>query len=406
MSHGPDSRTHPQLRHQRGLSAWWLVPVVALAAVGSAIAWQQQGLSDTTWLTAPVQRGHIEATVAAVGTLQPLQSVEVGAQVSGQVMRLLVAAGDTVEQGQLLAEIDASVIAATVEAGRAEIKALQAQLVDARAQRVLSHSKLQRQQLLSERQASPREALEEATAAHASASARIDQLQAEIQQRQASLRADEAQLGYTRIVAPIAGTVTSVDAKLGQTLNATYQTPTVLRLADLSRMQVWTQVSEADISRVRAGQSAWFTTLGSMGHSQPRQWHGQVKQVLPAPPVKAGQEDQNAQAKVQAVQYTVLFDVANDDGALMPQMTAQVVFVTESAQDVLLAPLGGLTPIAKEPQWWQARVLNGQQQIETRRVLTGKQDRIGAQVLEGLQEGELLVTGEVAPAANSGWLQW
>ncbi|THU05515.1 efflux RND transporter periplasmic adaptor subunit [Lampropedia puyangensis] len=389
-----------------GLSLWWLAPAIGLAVGAASFLWQQKNPPSPTWLSAPVVRGNIEATVAAVGTLQPLQSVEVGAQVSGQIMRLLVSAGDTVEQGQLLAEIDASVIEATVEAGRAEIKALQAQLADARAQRLLTQSKLERQQLLHNSQATPREAMEEATANHASAVAKIDQLQAQIQQLKARLRADEAQLGYTRIVAPIAGTVTSVDAKLGQTLNATYQTPTVLRLADLSRMQVWTQVSEADIGRVRSGQTAWFTTLGSMGEAAPRQWHGRVKQVLPAPPVKAGQEDAAAAANTQAVQYTVLFDVANDDGALMPQMTAQVVFVTASAQDVLLAPLGGLQTAAGQSQRYEARVLDSNQQVQTRTVRIGKQDRLAAEVLDGLREGENLITGEVPAPPPTGWLQW
>lgn len=399
-------RTSANKTAMRGLSSLWLLP---LLAAGAATGWwwhQSQQPQTAQWLTAPVQRGNIEATVAAVGTLQPLQSVEVGAQVSGQITRLLVKAGDVVEQGQPLAEIDASVLAATVEAGQAQIKSLQAELTEARANRLLTEQQYQRQESLVKSDATSKEAAQIAHTNLTAATARVEQIQAQIQQIKASLRADEARLGYTRIVAPIAGTVTSVDAKVGQTLNATYQTPTILRIADLSRMQVWTQVSEADIGRIRAGQNAWFTTMGGMGDANPRRWEGSVEQVLPAPPSKAGQEDAAVAAPKQAVQYTVLFDVGNDDGALMPQMTAQVVFVTEFAQDVLLAPLGGLTSQSQQNQRYSAKVLDAGQQIQEREVQTGKQDRMAAEVISGLQEGDLLITGEIPPAPRSGWLQW
>lgn len=380
--------------------------LLALGAVAWSAVWASGPRSDA-WQTDTVRRGDIEATVAAVGSLLPLDSVEVGAQVSGQIVHLPVKAGDAVQAGQVLAEIDASVIEATVEAGRAEIKALEAELADAQAQKRLAQLKWQRQKTLVGHAATTQEALEESHASHDSSQAKVQQLTAKIQQLKASLRADEARLGYTRITAPMAGTITSVDAKLGQTLNATYQTPTVLRIADLSRMQVWTQVSEADIGRIRAGQRAWFTTMGNMGQASPRQWHGVVSQVLPAPPVKAGQEESaNATGAMQAVQYTVLFDVPNDDGQLMPQMTAQVVFVTESAQDVLLAPLGGLSPSAQEDGVWTARVLDAQGSIQERQVRTGKQDRLAAEVLQGLAAGEAVITGENVPPTSTRWLQW
>lgn len=387
---------------------WWLPTVVVVFI--TSWWWYRHELvqrqEQAAWLTAPVQRGNIEATVAAVGILQPLQSVEVGAQVSGQITRLLVRAGDVVKQGQVLAEIDASVLAATVEAGQAQIKALQAQLTQAKANHLLTRQQYQRHQRLMHSHATSEDAMQIAQANYTAASAHIEQIQAQTQQLKATLRADAARLGYTRIVAPIAGTVTSVDAKLGQTLNATYQTPMVLRIADLSRMQVWTLVSEADISRIRAGQHAWFTTLGGMSDAQPRRWQGQVSQVLPAPPAKPGQDDTQATANKQAVQYTVLFDVINDDGALMPQMTAQVVFVTETAQNVLLAPLGGLTAIQGQSQLYEARVLDNQKQPHTRQVRTGRQDRLAAEVLEGLAEGEHIITGQSATQPASGWLQW
>src|SRR5690606_19731908 len=155
----------------------------------------------------------------------------------------------------------------------------------------------------------------------------MDYLRAQIDQTQASQRAEEARLGYTRIYASMAGTVVSVEAREGQTLNATYQTPNILRIADLSGMTVWTEVSEADVRRVKAGMPVFFTTLGG-SDEMARRWESTVRQVLPTPPVAPASEGGAAPAATKAVVYTVLFDVDNTDGELMPQMTAQVAFIT------------------------------------------------------------------------------
>lgn len=188
------------------------------------------------WQRGPVPAYDAEPAVRAIGTLQPLSSVEVGAQVSGQITRLHVSAGDTVARGQLLAEIDASVLQAAVDAGRAQLAGLRAQLAEQQAQYTLARQQHARQQQMAAAGATREEDLQSAAAVLAAAGARVDRLEAEIEQIGSTLKGDEARLGYARIYAPIAGTVTGIDAKEGQTLNAAYQTPTVLRIADLSRM--------------------------------------------------------------------------------------------------------------------------------------------------------------------------
>ena len=179
-----------------------------------------------------MRRGTIESSVTAFGTLQPRRYVDVGAQVSGQILRLLVQPGDVVDKGQLLVEIDPSVQRATVDAGRASLAGLRAQLADQRAQHRLAGQQHARQRRMAADGATREEDVQSAEAAFASAAARIEHLEAQIAQTQATLKADEARLGYTRIFAPMAGTVVSVTAREGQTLNATYQTPDVLRIAD------------------------------------------------------------------------------------------------------------------------------------------------------------------------------
>ena len=355
-----------------------------------------------------VQREDVESTVTAIGTLQPRTYVDVGAQVSGQITRLLVSPGAQVEKGALLVEIDPSVQRATVDAGRASLASLRAQIAEQQAQLKLASQQLKRQQQLASEEATRQEDVQIAEAQVAGAAARIDHLKAQMQQTQASLKADEARLGYTRIYAPMSGTVVSVDAREGQTLNATYQTPNILRIADLTAMTVWTDVSEADVRRVRADMPVYFTTLGSAGQEQARRWNGRVRQVLPAPPASVAPAAGSAAtpaAATKAVTYTALFDVDNKDAELLPQMTAQVVFVTGSAPQALTVPLTALQS-EKEPQSQSVRVLTAQRQPELRSVKLGVRSRHQVQVLDGVTEGERVIVGETLIPGGLRWLQW
>lgn len=376
--------------------------VAGLLAAAAMVGLWSVTRTDARFETASVGRGNIEATVTAIGTLQPMSSVEVGAQVSGQVLRLHVQPGDVVKKGQLLAEIDASVLQATVDAGRAQQTELQAQLAEQRAQHLLSEQQNERQQQMHKDDATRLEDVQTAQANLGMAIARLAQLEARIVQTQSSLKADAARLGYTRIYAPISGTVIGIDAKEGQTLNATYQTPTLIRIADLTSMTVWTMVSEADIRSVKAGQPAYFTTLAG----DRRRWTGQVRQVLPAPPVAVAGQVAAQPAANKVVQYTVLFDVDNKDAELLPQMTAQVSFITASARNVVVAPLSALQPVERKPQLYAARVLRSDNTVHAREVRAGVHDRLAVQVITGLDEGEQLITGEVAADTGKRRFQW
>lgn len=371
------------------LTSRW--PLLAGLILIACAFWWWSGRPVTTFETAPVAKGNIEAVVAATGTLQPRQSVEVGAQVSGQIVRLLVEPGDVVTRGQLLAEIDPAILQASVDAGRAQIAAYRAQLDDAEGQHILAGQNLARQRQMDAEGATRAEDLQTAVATARSARARIAQLRAQIDQTASGLRANEAQLGFTRIYAPIAGTVLSVDVKEGQTLNATYQTPTVLTIADLGAMTVRVNVAEADIRHIKVGMAASFTTLGD----ETRRWEGPVRQVLPAP--AKGKEEEKPGA---IILYTVLFDVENRDKILRPQMTAQVAFVTQSAKQVLTVPLAALAPVEGKPDTYSVRVLNQSGEPQSREIKTGRRDSMNAEVVSGLEAGDQVVTGEVSHATR------
>ncbi|EJM22239.1 RND family efflux transporter, MFP subunit [Pseudomonas sp. GM18] len=385
-------------RHTRRalLVALCLIPVIAVAA------WQVLPAGRDRFATVQVARGDIESSVTALGTLQPRRYVDVGAQASGQIQKIHVEVGDVVKEGQLLVEIDPSTQQAKLDAGRFSIDNLKAQLQEQRAQHDLARQKYQRQQNLAAGGATRDEDVQTAQAELRTTQARIDMFEAQIRQAQASLRSDQAELGYTRIYAPMSGTVVALDAREGQTLNAQQQTPLILRIAKLSPMTVWAEVSEADIGHVKPGMTAWFTTL-SGGN---RRWSSTVRQILPIPPKPLDQTSRGGgspassskSGTARVVLYTVLLDVDNADNALMAEMTTQVFFVSNQANNVLTAPVAALQG-GPQTDSQTARVVAQNGGIEQRTVRTGISDRLKVQILDGLAEGDHLLIG---PADGSG----
>ena len=391
----------------------------ALLALGGYYAWQTwfgQESSSGGLITAVAQRGNLEDTVTATGTLQPKDFVDVGTQVSGQLKKLLVGIGAVVKAKDLLAEIDPSVYQAKVDGDRAQLLNQQAQLADKQAQLVLAELQSTRQHNLAGENATTAEAVQSAEAAQKSAVAQVDSIKAQIQQTESTLRGDEANLGYTKIYAPIAGTVVSQAAKLGQTLNANQQAPIIMRIADLSTMTVQAQVSEADVPKLHVGMDVYFTTLGGDN----RRFYGKLRQISPTPTVVNN-----------VVLYDALFEVANPDQALMTQMTAQVFFVASSAKDAVLVPLAALRQVAAKRPSGGARaagerasgagerasgvdprtqfakgvalvsVVGDDGKPVDREVNVGVMNRVSVQIVSGLEPGEKVVIGTKAPAATA-----
>lgn len=375
-----------------------IIPCLLLAA--ALAAWPLLTPGRDAYDTVPVTRGDIESSVTALGTLQPRQYVDVGAQASGQIHKIHVDVGSEVKEGQLLVEIDPSTQTAKLEASRFSIDNLKAQLQEQRALHDLAQQKYQRQQHLAKGGATREEDVQAAQAEVRTTQARIDMFTAQIRQARASLRSDEAELGYTRIYAPMAGTVVALDAREGQTLNAQQQTPLILRIARLSPMTVWAEVSEADIGQVKPGMQAWFTTL-SGGN---RRWSSSVRQVLPVPPKPLNETSQGGgspagkSGSARVVLYTVLLDVDNHDQALMPDMTTQVFFVAGQARGVLLAPIIALQG-STENERQSAHIVTANGKVEPREIRTGISDRLRVEIIDGVNEGDHLLIG---PATGNG----
>jgi len=362
-----------------------LLVLVVLAAIGAAawFTWRGGEGAGPVYLTVLPERGAIEDTIMALGTLQPRDYVDVGTQVSGQLDRLHVRIGDDVAQGDLLAEIDPTIYESQVEASQAELVNLEAQAAEQRARLVLARQQLDRETQLMAEDATSQDALQNAQAEADVAAAQLEAIAAQIKLSQSNLRGDEANLGYTKIYAPMAGTVVSEESRQGQTLNANQSAPIILRIADLSTMTVWTQVSEADVGRLSVGMDVYFTTLGRPD----TRWYGTLAEVRPTPEVENN-----------VVLYNALFDVANADGALMTEMTAQVFFVRAAVEDALIVPVSALT--GGPDGAWSLRVLRADGSVEQRVVEVGVTNRVSAQVLSGLDEGEAVIIGVSGGAAT------
>ncbi len=313
---------------RRPLLAWG--GLAALVAAVAAALWFGGGAGDDELITVPVRRGDIEQNVTALGNLQPFDYVDVGAQVSGQLKAIHVEIGDVVQQGDLLAEIDARLQQAKVDSVLAQLQAQRAQMTEREAQLQLSRDQFERQTNLKRENATSEDNYQVAKSGLASAEAQLSAIKAQIKQTESTLAAEQTSLGYTQIYAPKAGTVVSLAARQGQTLNANQITPEVLRIADLSRMTVWTQVSEADVEKLKPGMESYFTTLGNAD----RRWRGTLRQILPTPEVLNN-----------VVLYTALFEVDNPNDELKTQMTAQVFFVTAATRDAVVVPVSALQPM-------------------------------------------------------------
>lgn len=334
--------------------------------------------------TVTVTRGDIEKTVSALGSLQPRDYVDVGAQVSGQLKSVLVDIGDRVEKGQLLAEIDPTVYRTKVEADRAKLADLTAQLEQQRATSHLSTLQAERIERLFKANAISQDALDTAVTTAAVDAARIKSILAQIDQAKSTLAGDEANLGYAKIYAPMSGIVVSQTVLAGQTINANQSAPTLLRIANLDTMTVWADVAEADVSKLKVGMSAYFMTLGDPS----RHWQGTVRQILPTPKIVND-----------VVLYNVLIDVANEDMKLMSEMTAQVFFIQGSAKNVPIVSLAALRP-GKKPGVWKAVVIKDGQQT-TRTVKTSLVTRTTAAIASGLDVGDKVVVGAASSKSQA-----
>ena len=372
----------PRNTNARRNGFWrWLYICGLLTAIAAAYYWNQPSRTEQSQqTTAEVIIGDIEENVTAQGKLEAKEYVDVGAQITGQLQKIYVDIGDNVQVGQLLAEIDPRVYAARVQADEANIKNLQAQLAGQQAQIVFARQQFERNRELMKSRGVSEQDFQNSEYNLKKAIATADSLEAQIEQVQSTLTGNRTNLGFSKIFAPIDGTVVLRPARLGQTLNANQTTPTIMQLAKLDAMTVRAQVAEADVMRLKNDLPVYFSTLGS----GERRWQGKVRQILPSPELINN-----------VVLYNVLVDVDNRDRQLMTGMSTQMFFVLGRAEKVPLVPVSVLGARQPEHDNEKGRAylvkLKTADTFQEKLVHVGLQTRRFAEIRDGFSLGDQLL---------------
>ncbi len=360
--------------------SWVIVALIAVLGVMGFLGFQPRQDNMREQISVDVVIGDIEENVTAQGKLEAKEYVDVGAQITGQLQKIYVDIGDDVKLGQLLAEIDPRVYAARVQADEANIKNLQAQLAGQQAQVVFARQQYERNRELMNSKGVSEQDFQSSDFNLKKAIATADSLKAQIEQVQSTLIGNRTNLGYTKIFAPMDGTVVTRPARLGQTLNANQTTPTIMQLAKLDAMTVRAQVAEADVMRLKNDLPVYFTTLGAGD----RRWQGTVRQILPSPELINN-----------VVLYNVLVDVDNRDRQLMTGMSTQMFFVLGRAEKVLLAPFSALGARRPEQDNENGRAYLVKQRLadatQEKIVHVGLQNRRFVEIRDGVAAGDKLL---------------
>jgi HlyD family secretion protein len=305
--------------------------------------------------TVAIGRGDVIATVTATGRLQGLNTVEVGAEVSGKVVQVRVTYNDVVKKGQVLAEIDPEQLRAAVEEAQAQLAVASANILQNEASAAEARQNLERAQQQASKGLVSQRDLEAAQAAAARTAAALESARASATLARATLNAARSRLQKTTIVAPMDGVVLSRSVEPGQTVNAGFQTPVLFKLAgDLTRMELYVDIDEADIGRVATGQGATFT----VDAYPDRQFPSVLKELRNAPKITSN-----------VVTYEAVLAVTNEDGALRPGMTATATIATARVKDALVianaalryTPPRGFGPFQHESKTAEAPIPAGRQ---------------------------------------------
>ena len=420
---------------------WGVITLIIVALGALAYTFLKPEETTPNYLTATVEVGDIENNVMASGKVKALNTVDVGAQVSGEVKRLYVEVGDEVQKGDLIAQIDQvtqknnlSNEQASLEQSEAALQSAQAESLSKQAALKSAYSDLaSRQSELKQAQsdfarlqdlvaidaisqqeydtqatsvetakaavANARAAIDTAKAAIATTEANINSQQAALRKSRTNVSTAEEDLSYTTIRAPISGTVVSITTEQGTTVNANQTAPTLVTLADLSTVRINAQISEADVINVSAGMPAYFNIIGNPD----KQYDATLTAIEPAPEQISSTSSTDA-----AIYYVGYVEVPNPDRLFRIDMTAQIYIIVNEAKNTLLVPSTVIQEKRAKEEGKSTtgkfvRVLKDDGTVEERTVEVGIDNRVNAQILSGLKEGEeVIISEESGKKSDSG----
>ncbi len=376
-----------------------------LVAAGAAYYFfSSNSKQETTYLTESVTRGNVEKTVVASGSVESVNEVDVGAQASGKITKLYVKLGQEIKKGEMIADIDSTTQINTLNTKKAALVSYQAQLKAKKTAYDVALSSYNRLSKLYTQKATSLDSVNTAKSTLDNAKAEMEAIEANIKQAEIEVNTAETNVGYTKITAPMDGTVISVPVSEGQTVNANQTTPTIVTIADLSKMKIKPEISEGDITKVKAGagQEVSFTILSD---SQ-TVYHSVIDSVDPAntttsdsSSTSTSTSSSSSSSTTSAIYYYANVLIDNPDRTLRIGMTTENNIKIANAKDVLLV---SNMAIQKRDGKSFVNVLNDKNQPEQREVEIGVQNDFQTEIKSGLNEGEKVIVSQVANGEKVG----
>lgn len=371
-------------------------PYVFLVVIGlltlAFFAKSQTGLfsEQPQLITYPVHRASVTPSVLATGILQATKHVDVGAQISGQLKHLYVDIGDNVVEGQLLAELDDTILKNSLLLAEANYNALLAKQRSAQAQFTQAVRNKQRYNSESVRASVSVKDIQDLGTTYQVKQAELDQVKQELLRAKVEVENAKKNLSFTKISSPLDGTVVETVTQVGQTVIATQQAPTILRVADLSNMTIEARISEVDIIKVKKGAKAYFSIFGEPSVI----YKSYLDLIKPSP------ENRNS-----AIFYKAQLSIPNSEEKLRIDMTANVTIILEEAIDVLTVSRD-LTVGDIPSGMFSAHVLNLNGEQVMRQIQLGLADRDRIEIVSGVNEGEAIILDKTLIAVLDGDSQY
>ncbi len=386
----------------RNPKVWIPVSAVIVLILASLLFWITTREDDVTYMTEKVRTGNISQVVEATGEVAAVNLVSVGAQVSGQIKKLYVVLGQEVKQGEMIAEIDSQTQENTLNTDKAKLDNYKAQLEARKIILAISRKQYDRERVLMKTNSTSQQNLENARDAYATAKANVNEMESLIRQTQIAINTDETNLGYTKIRAPLNGTIVSVPVEEGQTVNANQTTPTIVQIANLNDMEIDIEISEGDITKVKPGMKIDYTIL-----SEPNTvFHARLDSIDPGLTTltdgsydKSSSSTSSSSSSNEAVYYYGRAYVDNPEGKLRIGMLTQNTIHVSSAENVLIVP--SITISSQQGKHF-VRVLTDKKKVEKREVETGISDGVFTEIKSGLNDGEQVISSEVSKGEQIG----
>lgn len=338
------------------------------------------------YITEEARLGRIDKSVLATGSVRANQRIEVGAQVSGKIQKIYVTLGQTVKRGELLAEIDSSNQQNQLDTAQAQLSIYKAQLNSHQTALAVAESNYNRLSKLYQQKSTSQTELENARNSLASAKASVEQSKAQIRSAEISVNDARVNVGYTKITSPIDGVIVSIPMSEGQTANSNQISPTIVQVADLSKMLIKLEISEGDIAQVRENQTVTFTTLSDPN----RVYQGVIESVDPALTTLTDNNYSETSGNSTAVYYYANVLIDNSDNSLRIGMTTQGRVVIAEKNDVLLAPTSAIKKRGKRNV---IEVLEDGKAVE-KEVQLGLADSQNTEIVSGLNKGDKIITAQ------------